>query len=83
MVLIFTSEDSDKTAELEIGLIKRFRGDPILDNHKPGGASAHHGRSPYFTYIVFGTHHAFERGRGAVAARRVSWSAFQQVKPRS
>ena len=63
MVLVFTSENSDDTANLEKKSIKRYRSDNRLQNIKPGGENAHGGVAPHFVYIVFGTHWQFDRGR--------------------
>ena len=64
MVLVYTSEDSDATAEWEKNSIAKYRKDRRLQNRKPGGENAHCGYSPHFLYIVFGTRKQFETGRG-------------------
>ena len=69
MVVVFTSENSDDTANLEKQVILKHRSDNRLQNVKPGGENAHCGVSPHFLYIVFGKSHQFARGRNLASAR--------------
>ena len=69
MLLVYTSENSDDTARLEIEFIKKFRNDARLQNRSPGGENAHCGCSPHFLYIVFGWRHQFADGRVLAGAR--------------
>ena len=67
MIFVYTTEDSDKTADLETLCITEFKDivkDPRIENNHPGGENAHLNYSPHFMYIVMGAHAQFMRGRG-------------------
>jgi len=52
MAMVFVSENSDDTANLETQLVAEFRGDSRMLNWRKGGEKAHHGISPHFVYIM-------------------------------
>ena len=75
MIFVYTTENSDKTAELETLCITEFKDiarDPRCENQHPGGENAHMNFSPHFMYIVMGTHSQFMRGRGCYHKRELS-----------
>ena len=64
MVVSLTTENSDHTADAETQAIARYKGfDKRCKNKAPGGKTAHHGVSPHFLYVVFGTDAQFRKRR--------------------
>ena len=68
MCLVYTSEDSCRTADWETRCISKFKSDFRLKNRKPGGENAHCGYSPHFLYIVLGTDRQFDAGRRSASS---------------